>query len=79
MNTLQSRRDTIYRFESLQYDLTAVRIEFEKLNFDFLTKPESESLIMLLKPILDLREKLIRRANSLPGQYNPDIERLIVP
>ena len=79
MNNSQLRRDAVYRFESLQHDLTAVRIEFEKLNFDFLTKPESESLIMVLKPILDLREKLIRRANSLPGQYNPDIERLIVP
>lgn len=79
MNSNESRTATQERYEKLSYHLIECKTQFERMNFDFLTKPEADSLIMLLKPLIDSRGKLIRRANSLPGQYNPDIEQLIIP
>ena len=79
MNSNESRTATQERYEKLVYHLIECRTQFERMNFDFLTKPEADALVMSLKPLIEFREKLIRRANTLPGQYNPDIERLIIP
>lgn len=79
MNSSESRTATQERYEKLVYHLIECKTQFERLNFDFLTKPEADSLVMSIKPLIELREKLIRRANSLPGQYMPDVERLIIP
>lgn len=79
MNSSESRTATQERYEKLVYHLIECKTQFERLNFDFLTKPEADSLVMSIKPLIELREKLIRRANSLPGQYMPDVEQLIIP
>lgn len=79
MNSNESRTATQERYEKLVYHLIECKTQFERLNFDFLTKPEADALVMSLKPLIKLREKLIRRANSLPGRYMPDVERLIIP
>lgn len=79
MNSSESRTATQERYEKLVYHLIECKTQFEIMNFDFLTKPEADALVMSLKPLIESREKLIRRANSLPGQYMPDIERLIIP
>ena len=79
MSFTESRSATQERFEKLSYSLIEANTMFERINFDCLTKPEADSLILLLKPIIDSREKLIRRANSLPHGYEPDKETLIIP
>lgn len=79
MSSTESRLATQERYEKLVYHLIECKTQFERLNFDLLTKPEADALVMSLKPLIELREKLIRRANSLPCQYMPDLERLIIP
>lgn len=79
MNSKESRTATQERYEKLTYHLIECRTQFDRMNLDCLTKPEADSLVMSIKPLIEFREKLIRRANTLPGQYIPDIETLIIP
>lgn len=69
MNNLESRTVTKERFDLLFNRLVEVNTTFEKLNFDFLTKPEADSLVLLLHATIKNRERLVRRANSLPFIY----------